>query len=304
MAKAVAGSSAATSGVTENLLENDGDDSENLLARSKGKSRETSLLQVDSQTTSPLMSAEYYMYSCALVKAIIAETKGTAHQIDPDDVMSLFYLPPSVGGGADGRCMNYKLANFLLKGNSRALEKLGVPNKLNVIHQYQRAFNKLANTDGQVSVMLIRPKFDPMGRDGQHAAKAFRERVLPKFRGLLQIKEDAFAADTNFFSALALMMDVQSQLYSAAPRVLGLTVLVPLTFVYGAVIAVFQNGALNWLGMDQFSEMGGLSWEMPLLTFCVLMGLALDYDIFLFSRVVEYRAKGYDNRSAVVKGMT
>merc|ERR1719463_201730 len=89
-----------------------------------------------------------------------------------------------------------------------------------------------------------------------------------------------------------------------APIKLFLTVVVPLTFVYGAAIAVFQNGALNWLGMDQFHEMGGLSWEMPLLTFCVLMGLALDYDIFLFSRVVEYRAKGYDNRSAVVKGMT
>merc|ERR1719238_1053670 len=32
----------------------------------------------------------------------------------------------------------------------------------------------------------------------------------------------------------------------------------------------------------------------------LLIGLALDYDIFLFARVLELRQEGYDNRSAVV----
>jgi uncharacterized membrane protein YdfJ with MMPL/SSD domain len=223
--------------------------------------------------------------------------------------------------------MNFQMAQMLLQGNSRALDILGVPNKLNIIKQYQKTFEKLANDDGQVSVLLLRPKFDPMGPLGVQAANTIRKKVLPNFRGLLQVEDGTFAADTNFFSVLSLMMDVQAQLYSAAPRILSLTILVmfasiaymfgsafmpvklmltvivPLTFVYGAAVAVFQNGALNWTGLTQLSAMGGVSWEMPLFTFCVLMGLALDYDIFLFARVVEYRAKGYDNRSAVVKGM-
>jgi uncharacterized membrane protein YdfJ with MMPL/SSD domain len=261
------------------------------------------------------------------VKTIVEETKGKEYQIDPDDVLSLFYLPPSRGGGPTGKCLSWQMAQFLLAGNNRAMEILGVPNKVNIGKQYQRAFSKLANDEGQVSLLVVRPKFDPMGPAGTEAARVIRSKVLPKFRGLLQVADSEYAADTNFFSILTLMMDVQAQLYSAAPRILGLTILamfvaialmfrsalvpvkllltvvVPLTFVYGAAVAVFQKGALNWTGLEQLSDMGGVSWEMPLFTFCVLMGLALDYDIFLFARVVEYRSKGYDNRSAVIKGM-
>jgi uncharacterized membrane protein YdfJ with MMPL/SSD domain len=263
------------------------------------------------------------------VKDIIKETKGTPYQIDPEDVLSLFYLPPSKAGlmgDKDGACINAHLAKLMLAQDSRSLELLGLPKKLNLGKHYQSAYEKLANDDGQVSVMLLRPKFDPMGAIGTDASRAIRK-VLPKYRGLLEISENNYSADSSFFSILSFMMDIQSQLYAAAPRILGLTVLVmfgliavmfrsafipvkllmtvviPLTFVYGAAVAVFQNGALDFLGMEQLRSMGGVSWEMPLFTICVLMGLALDYDIFLFARVIEYRQKGYDNRSAVVKGM-
>merc|ERR1719375_1812613 len=104
---------------------------------------------------------------------------------------------------------------------------------------------------------------------------------------------------------MALMFGLIAVMFRSAfiPVKLLMTVCIPLTFVYGAAVAVFQNGALEFLGMEQLSAMGGVSWEMPLFTICVLTGLALDYDIFLFARVIEYRQKGYDNRSAVVKGM-
>merc|ERR1719272_676252 len=286
-------------------------------------------MKTDLHMNSPIRSPEFFTYSCALVKDIIKETKGTAHQIDPEDILSLFYLPPSKAGSLgdkDGACINAHLAKLLLTQDTRSLELLGLPKKLNLGKHYQQAFNSLANDDGQVSVMLVRPKFDPMGPIGTEAIAAIR-RVLPKYRGLLEISDNNYSADSSFFSILSFMMDIQSQLYAAAPRILGTTILVmfgliavmfrsafipvkllmtvviPLTFVYGAAVAVFQNGALDFLGMEQLHSMGGVSWEMPLFTICVLMGLALDYDIFLFARVIEYRQKGYDNRSAVVKGM-
>merc|ERR1719313_2270632 len=286
-------------------------------------------MQTDAHQNSPIRSPEFYTYSCALVKDIIKETKGTPYQIDPEDVLSLFYLPPSKAGplgDKDGACINAHLAKLLLAQDTRSLELLGLPKKLNLGRHYQSAFQKLANDDGQVSVILVRPKFDPMGPIGTDATSAIRK-VLPKYRGLLEISENNYSADSSFFSILSFMMDIQSQLYGAAPRILGttmvlmfgliavmfrsafipvkllLTVAVPLTFVYGAAVAVFQNGALEFLGMEQLVAMGGVSWEMPLFTICVLMGLALDYDIFLFARVIEYRQKGFDNRSAVVKGM-
>ena len=39
------------------------------------------------------------------------------------------------------------------------------------------------------------------------------------------------------------------------------------------------------------------------MSFSVLTGLALDYDIFLLSRIVEYRELGYDDRAAVTLGL-
>jgi len=37
--------------------------------------------------------------------------------------------------------------------------------------------------------------------------------------------------------------------------------------------------------------------------FSILVGLGLDYDIFLFSRVVEYRKLGYNDRASISKGI-
>ena len=46
-----------------------------------------------------------------------------------------------------------------------------------------------------------------------------------------------------------------------------------------------------------------LYWLTPVMTFSILVGLALDYDLFLFTRVKEYRHQGYTNRAAIIKGV-
>ena len=40
-------------------------------------------------------------------------------------------------------------------------------------------------------------------------------------------------------------------------------------------------------------------WIIPVMSFSILTGLALDYDILLLSRVVEYRRVGWSDRAAV-----
>merc|ERR1719272_478473 len=164
-----------------------------------GKARKAmNFMQTDLHANSPIRSPEFFTYSCALVKDIIKETKGTPHQIDPDDILSLFYLPPSKAGDLgdkDGACVNAHLAKLLLSQDSRSLELLGLPKKLNLGKHYQAAFNKLANDDGQVSVMLVRPKFDPMGPIGTQVSRSIRA-VLPKYRGLLEISSNNYSADS------------------------------------------------------------------------------------------------------------
>merc|ERR1711881_587108 len=55
-----------------------------------------------------------------------------------------------------------------------------------------------------------------------------------------------------------------------------------------------QKGALNWTGWPTVSSAGanGISWLLPTSTIFLLVGLALDYDIFLFARVFELRFHG------------
>jgi len=44
-----------------------------------------------------------------------------------------------------------------------------------------------------------------------------------------------------------------------------------------------------------FHGRGSIYWFTPIITFGVVVGLALDYDIFLFSRIAEMRRSGYLN---------
>merc|ERR1719261_2398704 len=67
---------------------------------------------------------------------------------------------------------------------------------------------------------------------------------------------------------------------------------------------VYQDGLLDFMDWDSVSsKQGGVYWLNPLFLL-TLIGLALDYGLFLFARIWEFREEGYDNRSAVVLGTT
>jgi len=80
-----------------------------------------------------------------------------------------------------------------------------------------------------------------------------------------------------------------------------LTVVVPIGAIFGFAVGTFQDGWLEWLGVQRTGS--GLLWTNFYALFGVLFGLAVDYDIFLFARVYERRMEGYDNISAVRMGM-
>jgi uncharacterized membrane protein YdfJ with MMPL/SSD domain len=67
--------------------------------------------------------------------------------------------------------------------------------------------------------------------------------------------------------------------------------------VYGLGVLVFEQGLLFWKKVE------ALYWLAPVMSFSILVGLGLDYDVFLFSRVVEYRRMGYTDRASILKGV-
>ncbi len=70
---------------------------------------------------------------------------------------------------------------------------------------------------------------------------------------------------------------------------------------YGALVVIFQNGFLHQvLG---FTPLGFVEASSPILLFCTLFGLSMDYEVFLLSRVQEAFWQTGDNRRAVALGL-
>ncbi|TLS41559.1 MMPL family transporter [Streptomyces montanus] len=78
--------------------------------------------------------------------------------------------------------------------------------------------------------------------------------------------------------------------------------LLSLTATYGAMVFVFQDGHLQWLVGD-FTVTGRIDVTMPILMFCIIFGLSMDYEVFLLSRIKEEYDRTGDNRLAVAAGL-
>jgi RND superfamily putative drug exporter len=70
---------------------------------------------------------------------------------------------------------------------------------------------------------------------------------------------------------------------------------------YGALVVIFQDGALS--GLLHFQPLGYVEASLPIIMFCVLFGLSMDYEVFLLSRVQEAHLDGCDNATSVARGL-
>lgn len=78
--------------------------------------------------------------------------------------------------------------------------------------------------------------------------------------------------------------------------------LLSLAATFGVLVLIFQDGYLRWLVGD-FQTSGSLDVTPPILMFCVLFGLSMDYEMFLLSRIKEEWERSRDNRQAVAYGL-
>lgn len=85
------------------------------------------------------------------------------------------------------------------------------------------------------------------------------------------------------------------------PLRLLLTVGYTLAWSYGAAVLVFQSGLFDFI--PALRGIDGLCWDVPVVAFFMVSALALDYDVFLLTSVVEHRRRGYTDRAAVVKSV-
>ncbi|MCX5205361.1 MMPL family transporter [Streptomyces sp. NBC_00237] len=170
------------------------------------------------------------------------------------------------------------------------------------------------NKDGTTALLAVIPKAGPTAEATENAVHAVRDKV-----------EQVKGADIALTGVTALGIDVSEKLSDAMPVYLGLvvglsvlllmlvfrSVLVPLKAAlgflltvgatFGITVAIFQQGHLAHLvGID---TPGPLVSFLPILLIGILFGLAMDYEVFLVSRMREDFVHGTPARDAVVGGV-
>ncbi len=70
---------------------------------------------------------------------------------------------------------------------------------------------------------------------------------------------------------------------------------------FGALVWIFQDGNLS--ALLGFQPLGFVETTQPVILFCVLFGLSMDYEVFLLTRMKEVWDRTGDNTEAVASGL-
>lgn len=69
----------------------------------------------------------------------------------------------------------------------------------------------------------------------------------------------------------------------------------------GVIVAVFQDGVgMQLLGGD---ALGYTESTIPIILFCLLFGLSMDYEVFMLAKVTELYQEGHDSQEATARGV-
>lgn len=70
---------------------------------------------------------------------------------------------------------------------------------------------------------------------------------------------------------------------------------------FGALVFIFQEG--HFQELLQFTPVGYIDILLPVVLFCVLFGLSMDYEVFLLTRIKEAYDRGSSNTASVIEGL-
>jgi RND superfamily putative drug exporter len=170
----------------------------------------------------------------------------------------------------------------------------------------------IQNADGTGAQILVTPKYGPDDartedllvdlRDGQSAIEA-ETGTTAGVTGLTAINTDV---SERLSSALPIYLAIVIGLAFILLMIVFRSILVPLTATLGfllsvlatlgATVAVFQEGALGLMEGQPIVSF------MPIFLIGVVFGLAMDYQVFLVTRVREAHVHGASAHEAVVDG--
>ncbi|MDQ3655962.1 MAG: MMPL family transporter [Chloroflexota bacterium] len=188
-----------------------------------------------------------------------------------------------------------------LAGVQRGLSTLGVGPDL----------DRIANQN--TTVVFAYPRLLP--NDDENKALVAEIRATPLGDDLTLLVTGSTAGIVDVVSAMYRDFPIAIALVMAATYavllILFRSLLLPLKAIlmnslsilasYGALVWIFQDGNLSQL--LGFTPLGFVEASLPVVLFCVLFGLSMDYEVFLLSRIREEWDRTGDNTRAVAQGL-
>jgi RND superfamily putative drug exporter len=194
---------------------------------------------------------------------------------------------------------------------------LGGPEFLKRLPDSQR--RSLVSADGRAVLLALLPHKDLAAPDAVRLVREIRAANLETLTGIAGAHVDVgglpgFNADYEDAIKSALGPVIVS-IICATLLVLSLafrSVLIPIKAValnllsvaaaYGAVAIVFQHGlGARLVGLP--SPMHGGFPILPIVVFCIVFGLSMDYEVFLVARIADGRRAGLGDGAALAEGL-
>jgi RND superfamily putative drug exporter len=175
------------------------------------------------------------------------------------------------------------------------------------------------SSDGRATFLQVVPKGSVSLRDQVDWVRALRKTGAPALTGVpgatllvggipaLNADYETIVIDHFPFvmglvvggTLLALLCGFRS--IFAAVKAIGLNLL-SVAASFGALVLVFQDGyGSRFLGVP--GGTGSIFPLVPIVTFAIVFGLSMDYEVFLVARVLEARRSGMSEAEAIPEGM-
>jgi len=258
---------------------------------------------------------------------VLHEIDGAARGSFGEIVQAVLYLPPGVtiedeaGWRATSRLARYFARDPRIQHvwaiTTLSAVPLGGPEILKRLPEAQR--RSLVSADGRAVLLGLLPHKDLAAPDAVRFVREIRAADLQSISGIAGARLDVgglpgFNADYEDAIKSALL-PVFVSVICATLLVLSFafrSVLIPLKAValnllsvaaaYGAVAIVFQHGlGARLVGLS--SPMHGGFPILPVVVFCIVFGLSMDYEVFIVSRIADGRRSGLADGAALVEGL-
>ncbi|MFD5695080.1 MMPL family transporter [Streptomyces rubiginosohelvolus] len=181
------------------------------------------------------------------------------------------------------------------------------------------ALERLVSPDARTTAMLVMSRSAADSQESVDLVRWIRDSAAPETIG----EVPGLSARVGGLSGQT--VDIAEEVERATPLVLLLvlglsfvllllafrSILLPLSAIvmnllsvgaaFGLLTLVFQEG--TGASLFDVTSTGFIQAYLPLLTFVILFGLSMDYEVFLISRMKEEWGRTHDNKKAVTEGV-